>query len=947
MNRVIMMLLVAVMCLVAVAPAIASGSSFPAEVVSHSADLDGSRLYNDPQAVLGEPTTWNADCHAVSMVCPAWGTNESGDKVITTLTDGSYIIVKFDHRVEDDPDNPLGIDFLVFGNAFYQGSGSVTPDTDMETYHITNAGGGVDPGDSVNVAVSQDGTNWYYYSSGPYGDTGYPTNAKKWDRINHQWGDLLDFTKPIDPSIDPAHFINKCVADVIDNYYCGSGGGTGFDLAESGYSWIQYIKVYGDASHAGGEIDAFADVSHSDSDSIITATWYQFQKDEIASGWTTDSAPANDPALVWWEQTSGTGMGGIDVTPIVADGAVYVLDYQGVLWSFDTKTGEENWHTDLTEGSGTFELSTPAYNEGIVYAAVSSGSAGQGAGRVCAVYANNGTIRECDYYGLQSFQLNTPERYACGKIYIGNWKGGASHTEDNGTYYCIDADNVSNLIWSKTAPYVTGYYWAGAAIVGDYIIYGDDKADVTCLNKDSGAFVDYINVSEQCGVTSVEEIRSSIVWNESTGRIYFTGKKSSPRSGHAYAVGFNPTTGHFDTLDYWVTNIDYSTSTPVVYDGRVYVCIGGGDGKVLKCLDEANGNILYTYDIADGASQASPAVSVAYGRVHIYFTTNMNNGSAYCIEDTGTELVEKWIWNPPEPDNQYILQGMAISDGMVYFGTDYGRVYALRARTFWEGNVTLVENSTVTVTAHNSGKSYEVNQTTALGALDAASEAGGFNYTISDEWYPAMGLYVDSIADKECEGMEGWLYWVNYPTDPKPVISVDKYAVKNGDVVTYYYGEWTTTPENSSMVIRIYVHTASAIFDTGASKNPYPSIFGTHYGNITPSHDVYVTKMYTYPCAGTGGHSEEVAFYNSTTGAPIANGTWNGYAVGDYHYIEFDESFVLHHEVTYNFVIRTGSYPQIHHKSVLDVGDGTITCTNFTDANGRTYNDRILAIKLE
>ena len=58
--------------------------------------------------------------------------------------------------------------------------------------------------------------------------------------------------------------------------------------------------------------------------------------------------------------------------------------------------------------------------------------------------------------------------------------------------------------------------------------------------------------------------------------------------------------------------------------------------------------------------------------------TNMDNGSAYCVEDTGSALVEKWEWNPPEPDNQFILQGMAIADGMVYFGTDYGDLYALK-----------------------------------------------------------------------------------------------------------------------------------------------------------------------------------------------------------------------------------------------------------------------------
>ena len=390
--------------------------------------------------------------------------------------------------------------------------------------------------------------------------------------------------------------------------------------------------------------------------------WQQFQKDNINIGYTADAAPVYDPQLAWWKQTSGTGMGGIDVTPIIADGAAYVLDYKGILWSFDATNGTENWHTDLTEGSGTFELSTPAYNNGIIYAAVSSGSEGAGAGRVCAVYAN-GSIRECEYYGLENYQLNTPITYADGKIYLGNSKYG---TKDNSTYYCIDASDVTNEIWSRTTPYVTGYYWAGAAIVGDYIIYGDDNGNLTCLNKDTGVFVDSLNVTD-------EKIKSSIVWNEVYNRIYFTST-----GGYAFAIGFNLQTGHFIPDDHWSTSIGYSTSTPAVYDGRLYVGCGSfGSTGMVYCLSESDGSVVWsTPDL--GGVQSSPALFVVNARKFIYFTVNNDNGSAYCIEDLGNTYDIMWEWNPPYPDDQYIMQGIAISDGYVYFGTDYGRVYALK-----------------------------------------------------------------------------------------------------------------------------------------------------------------------------------------------------------------------------------------------------------------------------
>ena len=130
-------------------------------------------------------------------------------------------------------------------------------------------------------------------------------------------------------------------------------------------------------------------------------------------------------------------------------------------------------------------------------------------------------------------------------------------------------------------------------------------------------------------------------------------------------------------------------------------------------------------------------------------------------------------------------------------------------------------------------------------------------------------------------------------------------------------------------------------FDTG--KGGYPSIMGTHTGNITPNHDIIVTKMYTCTCPGTGGHSEYVKFWNESW---HVTANWTGYKV-DLHNITFDEPFTLYDRITYNYTIRTGSYPQIHHNRTLPVPDGVITCTEFIDANGKRYNNWIPAIMLE
>jgi len=132
-------------------------------------------------------------------------------------------------------------------------------------------------------------------------------------------------------------------------------------------------------------------------------------------------------------------------------------------------------------------------------------------------------------------------------------------------------------------------------------------------------------------------------------------------------------------------------------------------------------------------------------------------------------------------------------------------------------------------------------------------------------------------------------------------------------------------------------------FDTG--NGTYPSIAGKHNGTITPSCDIGVSKLYTYSCPGTGGHTNYARIWNSTLDV---NATWNGYN-GDWHDITFNKTFVLCENETYNYTIRTGSYPQIHHTDELDVasGTGTITCDKFIDANGKSYTNWIPAIKLE
>ncbi|MFV9677563.1 MAG: NosD domain-containing protein, partial [Methanosarcinales archaeon] len=144
-----------------------------------------------------------------------------------------------------------------------------------------------------------------------------------------------------------------------------------------------------------------------------------------------------------------------------------------------------------------------------------------------------------------------------------------------------------------------------------------------------------------------------------------------------------------------------------------------------------------------------------------------------------------------------------------------------------------------------------------------------------------------------------------------------------------------------------YTLLAYPVFDTGAGT--YPSIMGTHEGKIKPSYDIEVSDLYTYSCAGTGGHTKSIKIFSINRGGKrtvITSGTWNGYQ-GDWQNLALSPSVTLKAGKEYSYVIETGSYPQIIHESgYTNVTGGTISCDTFTAANGDEYTGWIPAIKL-
>ena len=236
-------------------------NDFAVQVVS-SSGVDTASPYNNPSAILGRPTLKFVDIYdgggtnRTSIVNDPYWRAPDGSDVITEITNGGQITVMMGRKVYHDPNNPYGIDLVVFGNSFFSASGTsggVSDSTDLDTAQL---GSGI-YGHSTTVSVSPDGTNWYTFSNTA---SLFPDNAYRWDDANHSWTDeQLNPTKPLNPSVYATDFAGKTVAYGLDQFI-GSAGGTGYDLQESGFPWIQYVRVE-PGSNTYTVIDAIAAVN--------------------------------------------------------------------------------------------------------------------------------------------------------------------------------------------------------------------------------------------------------------------------------------------------------------------------------------------------------------------------------------------------------------------------------------------------------------------------------------------------------------------------------------------------------------------------------------------------------------------------------------------------------------------------------------------------------------
>lgn len=384
--------------------------------------------------------------------------------------------------------------------------------------------------------------------------------------------------------------------------------------------------------------------------------WTQYQGDAVRSGITTDLAPVETPLLSWSRYTWNSGSTGIESPSIISGDIIYTHAGNG-LWAFDTLSGEIVWHQEVP-GTASLQTSTPACGDGKVFIAT-------GDGYIRAYDALLGT-------GLWSVKisdviLQCPVTFHEDRIYIGQGGSGGS----TNSYFCLDTDG--NIVWEYSSETV-GYLWSGASVVGDYIVFANHDAILTCLNRHNGTRVDSLDLDTLEDYAG--KARASVSYHD--GYVYTT-SEAGLYSGYIWKIGFNPESGKFNPESGWHNPVGFSTSTPVVYDGKVYVGKGEhGTGGSLVCLDDASGEVLWSYAV-EGGVKSSPILSIREEGPYIYFNVSMDDGSLCCLRQDGSLA---WSWNPPG-DDAYILQGVSLAAGQIYLGTCSGYLYCLEEKPDW------------------------------------------------------------------------------------------------------------------------------------------------------------------------------------------------------------------------------------------------------------------------
>lgn len=412
--------------------------------------------------------------------------------------------------------------------------------------------------------------------------------------------------------------------------------------------------------------------------------WAQFLGSPVFSGLTAAQTPqsAAGAEQAWSDKHTVTSeYNGLKFennacgTPITIGSYIYYTVSDGKLLKLEAKTGK-------TVTSAVCQ-NIPAYFSQIAYGDEKVYVPQQTATGVRVAAFDAGTLSQVWQsdeitHGTAAQQIASPITYYNKHIYFGTYtQDTATYAYTSGVYACVDT-NTGKTAWQQATD-TAGYYWNGGAVTGSAIAVADTSGIITAFGLNDGAKIS--------SVSAGGPVSSTLCYAE--GRLY-----ASSKSGFVYSAKADES-----GMIYGSTAVKSSvlgsgiTSSPVVYNGRLYVA-GGGYGATapFSVLDAAT--LKTIYQIQDIKSQSSPLVTTAYAtdknghQVSVYVASygtadqdgNFAKGSSnvYVIKDSEGQTRPSYetLFTPSiaQSSSQSLIPS---KDGMLFYFNDSGTMYAI------------------------------------------------------------------------------------------------------------------------------------------------------------------------------------------------------------------------------------------------------------------------------
>lgn len=231
-------------------------SSFATSVLSYDSGSNAAAGYTDSSTAIGSAERFTGEGvfpSGVTPFNPAFGTDE-----IVSIGAGGHLSLGIDRAITNDLSHAFGVDLIIFSNAGIADTTWTDADPNNDGTGFTGANpfifGG---GGAATIQVSQDGINWITATTTSldlFPTLGYSDFV---DPTPFSLGSVeSDFTQAMDPSLSSADLANMSFAELRD-FYNGSGGGVGVDIASTGLSSANFVRFLNESGQA-FEIDAVA-----------------------------------------------------------------------------------------------------------------------------------------------------------------------------------------------------------------------------------------------------------------------------------------------------------------------------------------------------------------------------------------------------------------------------------------------------------------------------------------------------------------------------------------------------------------------------------------------------------------------------------------------------------------------------------------------------------------